>query len=428
MARAVFQVDNIKFCARALAWAQQFEEVCLLQSNGYSDEFKAVHALLAVDAQHSFIANPSQATFPALEAFKTKHADQWLFGFLSYDLKNEIEGLKTQFSSSLAFPEAFFFSPKIRIEFLEDSVIIYANDPALIFTTIAAWPLPEYASAAPLLIQQRMSKAAYMHAFNQLMQHIQQGDIYEVNLCQEFFAEQAQINPVQVYTALNKESPTPFSSFFKCGDKYILCASPERFLAKRGQTLSSQPIKGTAARGINPQEDESRAHALRNDPKEIAENIMIVDLVRNDLTRSAVPGTVNAKNILAVHAFKQVLQLISTVSCTQNPLITDVQVIKNTFPPGSMTGAPKISAMKLSDQYEASKRSVYAGSLGYFAPNGDFDFNVVIRSILYNASSEYLSFHTGGAITLAAKAEEEYQECLLKGKAILNVLKASLLP
>ena len=154
---------------------------------------------------------------------------------------------------------------------------------------------------------------------------------------------------------------------------------------------------------------------------------MIVDLVRNDLTRSAMPGTVNADKILQVHSFQQVHQLISTVSCIQDSQVSDVQALANTFPPGSMTGAPKISAMKLCDQYEASKRSIYAGSIGYFSPEGDFDFNVVIRSVLYNATTQYLSFHTGGAITLDANPEDEYQECLLKGKAILKTLQATLI-
>jgi para-aminobenzoate synthetase component 1 len=272
-----------------------------------------------------------------------------------------------------------------------------------------------------------MSKPEYLEAFSKLKTHIQRGDIYEVNLCQEFYAEGATIDPLLTYRELNRVSPTPFSTFFKIRDRYILSASPERFLAKRGETLVSQPIKGTAPRGRSPEEDSRIIKELRNNPKEIAENVMIVDLVRNDMTRSAKPGTVAAENKLEVKSYQQVHQLVSTVTCTKNPCISDIEAIKNIFPPGSMTGAPKISAMRLCDSYEASRRGVYSGTVGYFAPNGDFDFNVIIRTILYNKTQKYLSFHTGGAITYSAEAEKEYAECLLKAGAILKTLGAELL-
>src|SRR5690606_15451497 len=228
------------------------------------------------------------------------------------------------------------------------------------------------------------------------------------------------------YLSLNAISPTPFSTFFKLGDKYILSASPERFLAKRGETLISQPIKGTAPRGHSQAEDQAIRDALRTKPNEVAGNAMIVDLVRNDMTRSAKPGTVAAERKLEVKSYKQVHQLVSTITCTKSPEIGDIEAIKNIFPPGSMTGAPKISAMALCDQYEHSRRGIYAGAVGYFAPDGDFDFNVVIRTILYNQASAYLSFHTGGAITIDAQAEKEYEECLLKASAILKTLGATL--
>src|SRR5690606_12951633 len=260
----------------------------------------------------------------------------------------------------------------------------------------------------------------YFDAFEHMISHIRRGDIYEVNLCQEFFAENAVINPFDVYQKLNTISPTPFSTFFKLNDKFILSASPERFLAKRENTLISQPIKGTAPRGKSIKEDQENIEQLRNNPKEIAENVMIVDLVRNDMTRSALPGTVAAERKLEVHSFKQVHQLISTITCTISKEINDVLAIKNIFPPGSMTGAPKISAMKLCDRYENSRRGVYSGTVGYFSPSGNFDFNVIIRTILYNQSQQYLSFHTGGAITIDAEAENEYNECLLKASAIIQ--------
>lgn len=425
MATAIFEIAGTDFEAKALQWAQQFADVCYLQSNGYEDEYGALNAVLAVDAHDTFRSSTTQ-TFTQLENFRAKHAQQWMFGFFSYDLKNEIEHLHTDFPDPLEFPNAYFFVPKILLRFTASTVEIDAQDPSTIYESIIAEkvkaPNPDFHGT----IRARMSKADYMEAFTKMQEHIQRGDIYEVNLCQEFFAEDAELKPLDTYQLLNEISPTPFSTFFKAGAQYIMSASPERFLAKRGETLISQPIKGTAPRGNTPAEDERIKEELRNNPKEIAENVMIVDLVRNDMTRSAQPGTVAADKKLEIKSYQQVHQLVSTIVCQKNNNISDIAAIAHIFPPGSMTGAPKISAMRLCDRYEASRRSVYAGTVGYFAPNGDFDFNVIIRSMLYNAANRYLSFHTGGAITYAAEAEKEYAECLLKAKAILRTLNSDL--
>src|SRR5690606_3342287 len=330
--------------------------------------------------------------FQDLEKFRAKHPHCWMPGFLRYDLKNEIEELTTSSPNRLGFPEAYFFIPAVIISFRRDQVEIQGLQPETIYNSIFSTEFPTEPSLSSLNIEvrKRMSKEAYIEAFNQMIQHIQQGDIYEVNLCQEFYAEKVSLSPLAVYERLNKVSPTPFSCFFKISDKYILSASPERFLAKREQTLISQPIKGTAPRGKTTLEDKHIIDALKNNPKEIAENVMIVDLVRNDLTRSAVEGSVKADRRLEVHTFEQVHQLISTVTCKKNPTISDITAIRQTFPAGSMTGAPTISAMKLCDCYENSRRGVYAGTVGYFDPLGNFDFNVVIRSLLYNSTNRYL--------------------------------------
>ena len=425
MAKAIFEVHILDFESKALAWAQQFGQVCFLQSNGYHDDFSAIEAILAIDAKYTFEASDND-TFKALENFKAKHPDSWMFGFFGYDLKDEIEDLNTSFPNPLQFPDCYFFIPQILIKFSKKFITIEAADPQAIFDQINTFILPQHSPKenSKIAIQHRLGKEAYFEAFEHMISHIQRGDIYEVNLCQEFYAENVAINPLAVYQKLNGISPTPFSTFFKIDDKFILSASPERFLAKRGDTLISQPIKGTAPRGKSPEEDQKNKDQLRNNPKEIAENVMIVDLVRNDMTRSAKPGTVAAERKLEAHSFKQVHQLISTITCLKNDKISDVEAIKNIFPPGSMTGAPKISAMRLCDQYENSRRGVYSGTVGYFSPSGDFDFNVIIRTILYNQTQQYLSFHAGGALTIDAQAEKEYNECLLKASAILQTLNS----
>jgi para-aminobenzoate synthetase component 1 len=237
----------------------------------------------------------------------------------------------------------------------------------------------------------------------------------------EFFGAAA-IDPLQTYLALNERSAMPFSVFQRVYNQYLLCASPERFLKKTGLQLISQPIKGTARRGASPAEDAEIIKRLKNDEKEIAENMMIVDLVRNDLARSAVTGSVQVEEMFGVYTFPRLHQMISTISAVLRPGVSFTDAIKYAFPMGSMTGAPKIKAMELIDNYEDIRRGLYSGAVGYISPGGDFDFNVIIRSILYNETQRYVSFQVGSAITYDAVGEYEYDECLLKAKAMLEVL------
>ncbi len=258
-----------------------------------------------------------------------------------------------------------------------------------------------------------------------IREHILDGDVYELNYCIEFFAKKARIDPLVVYEKLASRSPMPFSVFGRVHDCYMMGASPERFLKKTGTQLLSQPIKGTIRRGKDTAEDEQLKKLLQTDEKERAENMMIVDLVRNDLARSAVTGSVKVEEMFGIYTFAQLHQMISSVSAQLRPEVPFTEAIKHAFPAGSMTGAPKIKAMELIDQYEDVKRGLYSGAIGYITPEGDFDFNVVIRSILYNAATAYLSFQVGSAITYDAVGEKEYEECLLKAKAMWEVLTVS---
>lgn len=414
--------DSEQFIQKALQWASRFEHVCYLDSNGYRDNHGNINVFIAVGAKAVF--SPEYDVFSQLQHFIDAYANDWIPGFFSYDLKNEVEELESQHPNRTDFPDAYFFVPEYTLLIGKYNVELRGDAPQSILAEIDTIDLAE---ENPLnfkgKLHYRMSQEKYSEAFNNLQRHIRQGDIYEVNLCQEFYAEEATLDPLAAYKRLKNISPTPFSCFFRFGNKYILSASPERFLSKNGDTLISQPIKGTAPRGKTATEDETIKRQLATDPKEISENIMIVDLVRNDLTRSAKEGTVKATELLKVNSFKQVHQLVSTVSCTLREGVDTVEAIKNTFPPGSMTGAPKISAMTLIDKYESSRRGVYSGALGYFSALGNFDFSVIIRTLLYNADNGYLSFHTGGALTAHADPEKEYHECLLKGKAIFEMLR-----
>ncbi len=240
----------------------------------------------------------------------------------------------------------------------------------------------------------------------------------------EFFADSCVVDPVETYLKLSEISPMPSAAFGRWGEKFLLCASPERFIRRQGDHLISQPMKGTIRRGKDVEEDEQLKKALAQHPKERSENIMIVDLVRNDLSKLAVPGSVQVEELCGVYSFPQVHQMISTVGCDLKPNTSFADIIRSTFPMGSMTGAPKVSAMELIERYEAVQRGVYAGSLGYITPEGDADFNVVIRTMLYNQCNRYFSFKVGSAITAYSDPEREYEECLIKAQAMFKTLES----
>jgi para-aminobenzoate synthetase component I len=421
-----FTISNLRqFKQKALQWANGFDMVCYLDSNNFTDPYSEFDALIAVGAKAELIADHGDA-FEQLKQFRQDNLG-WMTGFFGYDLKNEIENLSSHNPDQLHFPELYFFVPKHLIILKGDTVEISDDDAADIFQSIEQISLHQPKRSEDVKLHSRFNKNDYISTVEKIKTHISRGDIYVTNFCQEFFAENAEIDPLDVFIKLNNISPNPFSAFFKWKGNYILCASPERFLAKRDNKLISQPIKGTAKRGATSDEDEQIKQLLRNHTKELQENVMIVDLVRNDLTRSATQGTVNTEELFGIYTFNQLHQMISTVVCEIEDGLSPIDAIKNTFPMGSMTGAPKISAMRLMEHYERSKRGVYSGSIGYFSPEGDFDFNVVIRTLLYNSVDKYLSFHVGSAITYHANAQKEYEECLLKAKAILEVLGTKVL-
>jgi para-aminobenzoate synthetase component 1 len=408
------------FKQKALQWASAFDAVCYLDSNGFNDPYSKFDTLIAIGIKNEVEANTGNA-FNELENFRTNNPG-WITGFFGYDLKNEIEQLSSANSDGLQFPDLYFFVPQHIIIITDDQAEIISDMPQQVIHIIEQQQLTADDAQQAINLQPRFSRQEYIDAVKAIQEHINRGDIYVTNFCQEFFAEHAHINPLVIFTQLNQISPNPFSTFFKWKDNYILGASPERFLAKRGNKLISQPIKGTAKREADEQADEHVKQQLRNHPKELQENVMIVDLVRNDLTRSAKQGTVKTEELFGIHSFQYVHQMISTVVCELEDGLSTIQAIKNTFPMGSMTGAPKVSSMQLMEQYERSKRGVYSGAIGYFSPDNDFDFNVVIRTLLYNSARQYLSFHAGSAITYHANAEKEYEECLLKAQAVLEVL------
>jgi para-aminobenzoate synthetase component 1 len=414
------------FKTQLLAWAQQFEDIVWLDSNQYLQPHSSYDSILAVDA-FTGIQTDYVNGFQKLKEYQSITND-WIFGYLSYDLKNDTEPLSSQNFDGLNFPDLCFFQPKRLFLFREDKLTIrYLNvvsdEVDADLKSIETFSLQNNSfHKNDIQIESRISKKQYINKVSTLLSHIHRGDIYEANFCQEFYAH-AEINSLETYFKLNKISQPPFATFLKTGDKYLLSSSPERYLKKVGLEIMSQPIKGTTRRSEHLEEDADLKTILESDPKERSENIMIVDLVRNDLSKIAQKGTVNVTELCQIYSFKQVHHMISTVQAKALPTILPVDIIAATFPMGSMTGAPKISAMKIIEALEATKRGLYSGTVGYFTPEGDFDFNVVIRSILYNASKSYVSFSVGSAITSKSTPENEYEECLVKAKAMRSVLE-----
>jgi para-aminobenzoate synthetase component 1 len=405
-----------------------FNICCFLDNNNYASVYHQNEAILAADALDTLSCNAGNA-FSALQAYYDKQPD-WLFGHLGYDLKNEtFPALQSLNPDHIHFPDLFFFRPRF-IMLLEQGRV-----------KIGGWEL-DY-EGAELIYEQCMGmkvgdlvddvvspiasayldKEAYLEAVKALQRHIHRGDCYEINFCRENYIENVVANPVKLFERLNKLSPAPFAAYYRVNDKYLVCSSPERFVQKKGPLLISQPIKGTIKRGEDAAADALNKQALQQNSKERAENVMVVDLVRNDLSHTASPGSVKVTELFGIYTFAHVHHMISTVTAIPEAGLPFTEIIRQAFPMGSMTGAPKLRVLQLIEEYEQSRRGLFSGALGYITPEGDFDFNVVIRSILYNAENRYLSFPTGSAITYYADPEKEWEECLLKAASMKKVLE-----
>ena len=408
-----------------LNWANQFNICCLLDNHHYNLSHHKYECVVAAGAKRFVEANAGNA-LTRLQAFIHQEND-WMFGHLSYDLKNEIEQLHSARHDGIKFPDMFFFVPEIVLQLDENSLSIgsFENDHAAIYNKITKCVSKDRNQGfEPVEVQSRFSKQEYIDRVQQLQRRNLRGDCYEINFCQEFFATNTTIDPIAGFHSLGDASPNPYSAYYKLNDKYLLCASPERYLKKTGSTIISQPIKGTWRR-TSTEEDEVNRNLLSMSDKDRSENVMVVDLVRNDLSKVCVEGSVSVDELFGVYTFPQLFQMISTVSGKLKPAMTFTEINKATFPMDSMTGAPKKKVMELIEEYEATRRGIFSGTVGYISPDKDFDLNVVIRSIMYNATERYLSFQTGSGITFYSDAEAEYQECLLKATAIKKVLAGS---
>jgi para-aminobenzoate synthetase component 1 len=415
---SIFSIQDPKvFTSKMLNWANQFNIFSFLDNNAYAFEPPAFDWVLAVGALDTVI-NHLTVDFKVLQSFQANQ-NGWIFGHLNYPSVQP---------DSLDFPAAFFFVPMVILKRTGSEIHIETTgeDPAAILAAIQSMDTKEpVVDSAPLTIQSRYTKEEYIQKIEGLKQHIQRGDCYEINFCQDYFIDDATIHPILLYQQLMIVSPNPFSALYKWNDGYCLCASPERFLQKRGTLVTSQPIKGTTKRNLlDPAADAaSRAH-LHQSEKEKSENVMIVDLVRNDLSRVCERGSVEVKELFGIYSYPQVHQMISTIQGRVSESLPWTEVVKACYPMGSMTGAPKVKVMDLIEQFETVPRGLFSGSIGYVTPEGDFDLNVVIRSLFYQSAKKRLSFKVGSGITIKSDPLLEYEECMVKASAILQILNA----
>lgn len=415
--------DLLLWRGKVVNWLKPFNTFCFLDSSSSEHKGNSYDFIAGVGVKRAFSSSDKNA-LAYFKQFLSEGKKNWLFGHIGYELTTSDAIIRQAKDDFLQFPDIGFFEPEIVISLKNNQLQIFADQSEALFEEIKNTPSFETTAPHPQLsIQSRTHRNKYLDIIRQLQHHIHRGDCYEINFCQEFYAQNAVVHPFDLYQTLNRISPTPFSAFYRLKDKWLLCASPERFLQKSGSKIISQPIKGTLARkGHSTEHLQQERRQLLNNSKEKAENVMVVDLVRNDLSRICKEGTVQVEELFGIYSFAQVHQMISTISCQLEDGIGFTDIIDAMFPMGSMTGAPKIKVMNLIEKYEAGRRGIYSGSIGYISPTGDFDFNVVIRSIVYNASNQYLSWHAGSGITIYSNPQKEWDECKVKAAAIERVL------
>ncbi len=414
------KIEENSLKEKMLNWANQFNIFCLLDNNNYDFEHPAFECLLAVGCERSYTFTGINDLEHLQSFYDTKPS--WLFGHLGYNgLSNGYGGCNAE---NIFFGKGFFFEPTIILKLTADKIEILKSNIGIkiVLDEINNSPTSIPFEQTEFTIIPTFSKEAYLKKITEIQQHILRGDCYELNFCKQFIAEDAVINPIEKYVKLTKISPAPFGAFYKLNNNYCLCASPERFLQKSGNQLISQPIKGTSRRDVDVVADEANKKYLLDSEKEKSENVMVVDLVRNDMSMVCTKGSVKVKELFGIYSFPQVHQMISTVEGIVENDLPFTKIIEACFPMGSMTGAPKKRVMELIEQYEENERGLFSGSIGYITPNNDFDFNVVIRSIFYNETKKQVSFFAGSGITFYSKAADEYDECMAKAEGLMEVL------
>lgn len=390
--------------------------------SGQKSDFTGDYSIIAMLPADEITSSSFDELSAKLSSNKDKFANAW-FGYLGYGLKNSLEQLPHDHPCLPEFPDLYMVNYRLVILFnhTRQDVEIWSESEDDLQHIPA--PLSEYNEYSFEIanLASNMTKDEYFSYVEQIKEAIKNGDLYQANLTRKFSCEIKNYDAFAIFKKLCNISPAPYSAFLKFDDKYIISSSPERFLKIDETGLAdTRPIKGSAPRFADKKADEESKEALKTSEKERAENLMIVDLCRNDLSRSCVTGSVKTSNLFEVTSYATVHHMASTVTGEKRPDISTIELVKGCFPPGSMTGAPKLKAIELCSEIEKDARGVYSGSIGFFGGDGSADLSVVIRTILISGNK--LEFQVGGAITSGSTANPEWQETITKARAICLTL------
>ena len=393
-----------------LAWADSFQYFCFLDSNDHKLSNTSFDFIIGIDAIDIYESEVIDASF---ENWKK---NEFVFGYFGYPIENPYQSGSFNNSKPL-----FWFKPRYILYLKDNQLFINRNYPEAfeIFERIQNQKLEHNAKKPKINFKQHTEKDVYKKNFDHIIEQIKDGIYYELNYCMLFEGEFELIDPISTFIDLNTQTKAPMAGILKMQEDYILSFSPERFVKKEGTTWMTQPIKGTSKRFLDKNLDQASRDNLKTNLKERAENLMIVDMARNDLTHYADVGSIKVDELCAIYSFEQVHQMISTISATIENDFT-IPALKAMMPAPSMTGSPKDSAMQHISKIENFERGVYSGNLGYFMPNGDFDLNVIIRSLYLNLKTKKIFTATGGAITIQSECDAEYNECLLKANFLIQ--------
>lgn len=408
-----FQQDNLKIIkGKMLNWLKQFNIFSFLDNNQYCQSPNRFECIAAAGVINRF------------QDAKSLLNDDWLFGHICYEYGRQyFPKYPWKHHPQNEFPLFHFFQPEIVCFIPFGTTELHINcltsNPEAVLEEIIATKEAISSSQEPdTSWQLDFDKNGYLNQLDKIKKDIIEGDFYELNFCVRAVANQIIGDPISLFQKLNHSNPSPFAAYYRLLDQHLLCASPERFLNKTKNILTAQPIKGTTRRSAIEEEDVQLQTALKSSIKEQAENLMITDLIRNDLAKICEPGSIQVPELLGIYHFPNLHHLISTIQGKLNNNTDFETILKASFPMGSMTGAPKKIVMERIDTYEKQVRNLYSGSIGYIMPNGDFDLNVVIRSLIYSEKKQELSYATGGAITFDSIGELEWQEVNLKAAAM----------
>lgn len=398
----------------------------VLLYSGMKTTFTGRYSFLALKSERSLKSECLASLEEALltSSLAGSPLDNW-FGYLGYGLKNSMEMLPYD-TASLYFPLPNMWMVQYRLVLVFDheakQITVWAKTEADFAFLPTSTPLSTNNAAKIEILESNMTSAEYLQKVTAIQQKIKEGDLYQANLTRKFFGSLSpDYSPISIFQHLCTLSPAPYSALLKLGDCYILSSSPEQFInLDCDGKVSTRPIKGTSPRYADQEQDSNSKLCLQESEKNRAENLMIVDLMRNDFARGCKVGSVKVESLYDISSYATIHHLSSTISAQKKEKVTPIELMKYCFPPGSMTGAPKIKAMELCSQLEKQERGVYSGCIGWINAGGSADLSVVIRTLLLREGR--FEFQVGGAIVADSIPEEERQETFNKAKAIAQVL------